>query len=293
MIDWLKNHNFNSLNLASPEEAYLEAAIECKGTHSDVSSESADGVIKKLQTEFSSTFSRSQVIPVQLGCEKKGGLEVPAVHLVEITRNIKCCIQHMSDPVKCFASYANEHAGNKKMFSKEYIQRWLNIFRMESSTNAVKPTSIIINDLYVSFQCDEGYDGSFVLSKTFCQERDIFITWCEEDEVEPSHQTDFLCIRCELVRGVPSKAKADCPPNERWIWIGHGETKCFQRTKENENIKVYFKLHKESRKPTNSMIDAVTSTGLECTVELIPMNDGDKYVEILYFEFMYPFNFVY
>ena len=294
LIDCLVKHNFNSLNMASLEVDHLETAIECKGTHSDVSSESADGVIKKLQTEFSSTFSRSQVIPVQLGCEKKGGLEVPAVHLVEITRNIKCCIQHMSDPVKCFASYANVHAGNRKMSSKEYIQRWLNIFRMESSTNAVKSTSIIINDLHVCFRCDEEYDGSFVISKTFCQERDIFIdyTWNEEGEYENSHQTDFLCIRCELVRGVPSKAKADCPPNERWIWIGHGETKCFQRTKENENIKVHFKLHKESRKPTDSMVDAVTSTGLDCTVELIPMNEGDKYVEILYFDFMYPFNFV-
>ena len=289
LIDCLVKQNFNSLSMDRYDEHLLEAAIECKGTQDDATSESSDGVIKKLQTEFSSTFSRSQIVPIQLGCEKKGGLEVPAVHLVEITRNVKCCIQHMSDPVKCFASYANVHAGNRKMSPKEYIQRWMKIFRMESSTNAVKSSSIIINDLHISFRCNEGYDGSFVLSKSFCQERDIFIdfTWNEEDELETSHQTDFLCIRCELVRGVPSIAKADCPPDERWIWIGHGETKCFQRGKSNKKIKVHFNLHKESRKPTNSMIDAVTSTGLAYTVEILQMNDGDKYVQVLRFNILF------
>ena len=133
------------------------------------------------------------------------------------------------------------------------------------------------------------YKGSFVLSKSFCQERDLFIdfTWNEEYKIETTHQTDFLCIRCELVRGVPSIAKADCPPDERWIWIGHGETKCFQRGKSNKKIKVHFNLHKESRKPTNSMVDAVTSTGLAYTVEILQMNDGDKYVQVLRFNILF------
>nr|XP_022315664.1 helicase with zinc finger domain 2-like isoform X2 [Crassostrea virginica] len=284
LITCLVKQNFSSIDTDIFEENSLITVNECKGTHNDATSESSDGEIKKLQTEFSSTIRKSQVISVQLGCEKSGGLVAPSVHLVELTRNIKFCIQHMSKPVKCFASYAHLHDCNRinrTVSPKEYIKRWKKIFRMESSTKAVKSTSIIINDLHVSFQRDEGYDGSFVLSKLFCQERDIFIdfTWNEEDKMETSHQTDFLCIRCELVGDVPSKAKADCPPDERWIWVGHGKTKCLQRGNENKNIKVHFKLHKENCKPEHSMRHAKTSTGLDYTVEILQMNVDDKQIE--------------
>lgn len=286
LLDYLVNRNIKFLDIDIFEKETLVKCRECVGTHTDVTSESKDGIIKKLQSEFTLTFSKGQIISVQIGCEKKGGLPVPEIQMLELTNNVKCCIQHMSDPVRCFAVYSNVHAGNKRMTSSEYIQRWLKIFRMESATNAAKSTSIIINDLRVNFQNGERYDGSFVLLKTFCMERDIYIEYAWNDEKNDdkeriiSFQTDFLCIRCDMVKGIPSKSKAGCPPNERWIWIGHGETKCFQIGKENENIKVHFNLHKDACTPTTSMIDHSAGDKLTCTVEILPMADADKYVPL-------------
>lgn len=278
--------NLKSLETDTFEEEILVQRRECEGTHLDVTSESNDGIIRKLQSEFSLTFQRGQVIPVQIGCEKKDGFLVPKIQMLELTKNVKCCIQHTSDPVKCFAFYASIHAGNRRMSSSEYIQRWLKIFRMESATNAAKSTSIIINDIHIRFQSAGKYDGTFILLKRFCFERDIYIdfTWNDEQTSEEkiSYQTDFLCIRCEIVRDVPLKSSALCPPNERWIWIGHAETKCFQRGNDNGDIKVHFKLHKDSHKPTASMMDTAAKDKLVCTVEILPMTDGDKYVYCYY-----------
>lgn len=281
-LECMVYRNLKYLETDTFEEETLVQRRECEGTHLDVTSESNDGIIRKLQSEFSLTFSRGQVIPVQIGCEKKDGFLVPKIQMLELTNNVKCCIQHMSDPVKCFACYASIHAGNRRMTSSEYIQRWLKIFRMESATNAAKSTSIIINDMNIKFQSAGKYDGTFILLKKFCFERDIYIdfTWNEEQRSEEniSYQTDFLCIRCEIVRNVPLKSKAACPPNERWVWIGHAETKCFQKGKDNGDVKVHFKLHKDNHKPTASMMDTSAKDKLMCTVEILPMTDGDKYV---------------
>lgn len=286
LLECMVDKNLKSLETDTFEEEILVHRRECEGTHLDVTSESNDGIIRKLQSEFSLTFQRGQVIPVQIGCEKKDGFLVPKIQMLELTKNVKCCIQHTSDPVKCFAFYASIHAGNRRMSSSEYIQRWLKIFRMESATNAAKSTSIIINDIHIRFQSAGKYDGTFILLKRFCFERDIYIdfTWNDEQTSEEkiSYQTDFLCIRCEIVRDVPLKSSALCPPNERWIWIGHAETKCFQRGNDNGDIKVHFKLHKDSHKPTASMMDTAAKDKLVCTVEILPMTDGDKYVYCYY-----------
>ncbi|XP_062574956.1 helicase with zinc finger domain 2-like isoform X2 [Saccostrea cucullata] len=261
------------------EKEVLPSAIECQGTHSDASSETLDGIIGKQYTDFSLTFSTAQIIPIQMGAEQNEGMLTPVIHLFENTKNVKCCLQHMSDPVQCFSSYATRHAGNRRMVSSEYIQRWRNIFRMESVTNATKSIPIIINDLRVDFHgSTETYDGSFILLKSFCLQRDIDFRWHLEKDTEKcvSYQTDFICIRCELINGKPLQARIASSPNERRIWVGHGETKTFQRGKTSGDVKVHFKLHKDSPKPEPSMRDASSPS---CTIEILQMSDSDKNIE--------------
>ncbi|XP_061168135.1 helicase with zinc finger domain 2-like [Saccostrea echinata] len=279
LVDSLIRDDMNLLNKKIFEgNEDLPSVFECQGTHSDASSETKDGVIGKQYTEFKLTFSKAQVIPIQIGVERSKGMLMPSIQLLEITRNLKCCIQHMSDPVQCFSSYAKMHEGNRKMTSPEYVSRWLNIFRMESVTNATKSLSIVINDLHVKFYTGKKYDGSFVLLKHFCLQRDIDFRWHVENNSENtvSDQTDFLCIRCELVKGVPSRPSIACSPEERRIWIGHGETKFCQKGRENGDVKVHFKLHRDSPKPSLSMIDSGNPT---CAVEILQMSEADKNIE--------------
>ncbi|XP_061168137.1 helicase with zinc finger domain 2-like [Saccostrea echinata] len=280
LLESLIRNNMSSLdeNIFFEKEV-LPSAIECQGTHSDVSSETIDGIIGKQYTDFSLTFSSAQIIPIQMGAEQYGGMLMPVIHLIENTKNVKCCVQHMSDPVQCFSSYATRHAGNRRMTSSEYIQRWLNIFRMESVTNATKSISIVINDLRVNFHgSGEIYDGSFILLRSFCLQRDIDFRWHIEKESEKcvSYQTDFICIRCELIKGIPLQASIASSPNERRIWVGHGETKIFQRGKNSGDVKVHFKLHKDSPKLAPSMEGESSPV---CTVEILQMSDSDKNIE--------------
>lgn len=275
LLDSLTRDNINSLeddNVFEPE--VLPLVRECQNTQNDASSETIGGVIGKQYTEFKLTFNKAQILPLQIGAEQKEGMLMPVIHLLEITKNVKCCIQHISNPVRCFAAYATKHAGNRRMALHEYIQRWLNIFRMESVTNATKSISIVINDLLVHFSDSDIFDGFFVLPKTFCLQRDIDFNWQKENEEDiVSYQADLLCIRCELVKGVPSQRNKACSPDERWIWVGHGETKLCQKGKIKGDVKVHFKLHKSSTRPVSSMIVPSSPT---CTVEILQLSDSDR-----------------
>lgn len=274
VINAMINDNLYTIKDYIDEKEILEVVPECHETYSDTTSEKQNGIIIKQCTEFSLSFNRGQVIPVQLGADQRGGMLLPTIHLLEITNNVKCCLQHMSDPVRCFAAYATTHAGNRKMTASEYKQRWLDIFRMESVTNASKSMSIIINDLPITFRASTHSDGFFVLTRTFCQDRDVDLRWerpntgCETTPFE----RNFLCIRCEMVNETPSRARTACSPNNRYIWVGHGETKFIQ--KENSAAKVYFLLHNESRRPTLAMNYASNTL---CTVEILQMSATDRY----------------
>lgn len=258
------------------ETEVLTTVRECQGTHYDASSETNDGVIGKQYTEFSMTFSKGQILPIQIGAEEMGGMRTPVIQLLELTKNVKCCIQHMSDPVRCFATFATKHAGNGRITLSEYIQRWLNIFRMESVMNATKSISIVINDLQVGFLASERFDGSFVLLEKFCQQRDMDFRWHNEENEEDhvSYQTNFICIRCDLVNGIPSRPNNDCSPYERWVWVGHGETKLFKKVAKSGEIEVKFKLHRNSLNPTSSMTDAKSRP--ICAVEILQMSESDR-----------------
>jgi hypothetical protein len=274
-INAMISDNLHSVEEEIDEREVLEVVPECHKTYNDASSEKQNGIIIKQCVEFSLSFNRGQVIPVQLGADQRGGMLFPAIHLIEITNNVKCCLQHMSDPIYHFAAYANTHAGNRRMTDSQYMHRWLNIFRMESVTNASKSMSIIINDLPVTFQNSTSSDGYFVLPKEFCQYRDLDLRWEKPNtrsETAP-FERNFLCIRCEIEKGFPCRARSGCSPSTRYIWVGHGETRFIQ--KDDSAAKVYFQLHKKSKRPTLTMNCASNPL---CTVEILQMAISDRYV---------------
>ncbi|XP_061168133.1 helicase with zinc finger domain 2-like [Saccostrea echinata] len=275
----MMNESLQMLENDFDHKEFLPTVAACRGTNSVASSEKQNGIIFQQCTEFSLSFNRGQVIPLQLGAELKGGKMVPTIHLLEISRNVKCCIQHMSDPIEFFGAYANRHAGNRRMKPGEYIQVWSEIFRMESITNATKSLSVVINHLPIRFCSSNIGDGFFVLQKKFCLQRDLDFQWEETDKDGKfvPFERNFLCIRCEILNGCPSEDGFNLSPNKRWIWVGHGETKFIQKNKDNSEVKVHFQLHKKSKKPVFSMIDATTCI---CTIEILQMSISERRIEI-------------
>ncbi|XP_062574953.1 helicase with zinc finger domain 2-like [Saccostrea cucullata] len=278
-INAMINDSIHTLGENFDDGEVLPIVPECLETHLDAISEKHNDTIVQQYTEFSLSFDRGQVIPLQLGAEQKGGIVVPTIHLLEISKNVKCCIQHMSDPIECFAAYATRHAGNRPMTPDEYVKVWSEIFRMESITNASNSLSVVINHLPIRFCSSKIGYGFFVLNKTFCLQRDLNFQWekTESDGKFVPFERNFLCIRCETQNGCPLEDSFNSPPNRRWIWVGHGETKFIQKDIINDEVTVQFQLHEKSRKPTLPMINATTCI---CTIEILQMSVSDRRIEL-------------
>lgn len=280
-----------------PDVNMSKSVPACFNTETDVSSEVRDGNIIQQCCDFSMSFSHGQILAIQLSAEPRKGVIVPTVQMVDITNNVKLCIQHISDPVKCFARYSSQRVPRQIKSPVEYVKIWLSIFRMESAVKMTQNIPIVINDLQVIFsEKSEISDCHFILHNSFCLKRDIeFVTLSEkmilygdvmkdegeEEDDEPRYllSCDSVCIRCDLKNGIPTdRVTKETPPSDRQIWIGHGEINVFQKGKKNGKKKIHIRLHKDSPKPTATMCQ---NPAPRCSVELLQKGDAEKRVEAI------------
>ncbi|XP_061168138.1 helicase with zinc finger domain 2-like [Saccostrea echinata] len=275
-----------------PDVNMSQSVPACFNAESDVSSEVRDGNIIQQCCEFSMSLNHGQILAVQLTAEPKKGVMVPTVQMVELTNNVKLCLQHIEDPVKYFARYSTQRIPQQIKSPVEYVKIWLSIFRMESAVKMTQGTPVVINDLPVEFSGrSDCSDCNFTLRNSFCIKRDlefgcisektiIFGEEDNEDEKESKYllSSDCVCIRCDLVKGVPSRPTIETNPDDRQIWIGHGEINILQKSKKDSRMKVHIRLHKDSLKPTAEMC---SNPPPRCGVELLLKADADKRVEAI------------
>jgi len=57
---------------------------------------------------FEATFTHGTVVAVQFGAECQNGYYQPVPRLLNLTSDLDLCIEHRTDPVKCFAELATE-----------------------------------------------------------------------------------------------------------------------------------------------------------------------------------------
>ncbi|XP_048757563.2 helicase with zinc finger domain 2-like [Ostrea edulis] len=273
-----------------PDVNMSQSVPACFNTEADVSSEVRDGNVIQQCCEFSMSLSHGQILAVQLMAEPKKGVMVPSVQMVDVTNNVKLCLQHIMDPVKCFASYYTKTVPYQIKSPVEYTRIWLNIFRMESAVKMAQSIPVVINDLPIQFSGGpDSSDCIFVLRNSFCLKRDIefgclsqrMIIFGEENNEEEKESqyllsSDCVCIRCDLVKGIPSRVTNDTSPNDRHIWIGHGEISILQKGKKNGKVKIHIRLHKDSPRPTPEMC---SNPPPRCSIELLQKADADKRVE--------------
>ncbi|XP_062574957.1 helicase with zinc finger domain 2-like isoform X1 [Saccostrea cucullata] len=275
-----------------PDVNMSQSVPACFNTESDVTSEVRGGNIIQQCCEFSMSLNHGQILAVQLTAEPKKGVMVPTVQMVELTNNVKLCLQHTDDPVKYFARYSTQRVPQQIKSPVEYVKIWLSIFRMESAVKMTQGTPVVINDLPVDFSGRSDYsDCNFTLRNSFCLKRDLEFKYISEktilfgeEKIEEERESKYLlssdcvCIRCDLVNGVPSRATADTNPDDRQIWIGHGEINILQKSKKKGKTKMHIRLHKDSPKPTAEMR---SNPPPRCGVELLQKADADKRVEAI------------
>ncbi|XP_021359808.1 helicase with zinc finger domain 2-like, partial [Mizuhopecten yessoensis] len=255
----------------------------CTSTVKDVSSEVRDGVITKHFCEFSMSFNHAQIMSLQIGAEPQKGVLAPYPELLELTDNVKFCLQHPQDPVKYLAGYATKAVQSTNYKSiDEYLKTWLPLLRMENTTLAARDDSVTLNDLPVKFNDNK---GSFVLKKNFCEERnivyrvqslDFLLNEAEADETIDELKyvacLDYLCVKHSYV--CDSK---DCKgiPGAKRIWLTHGQVEEIKSTK--GEIEVHFTLHASSPRLPQQLLTG--SSTLACSVEILSKPESDRRTE--------------
>ena len=283
-------------NPDTPDVNMEKSVKACFNTETDVSSEVPRGNIVKQKCSYSMSFNHAQVLALQLSAEHERGILVPTVQLLDLTQNVKCCLQHTQNPVKVFTMNSTVSTKSKYTSPVEYIQTWLPLVVMEAATKAVENDAATINDLYVIFETG---GGTFSLRNSFCERRDINLRTghlesillgrnkaSDEDEdetpIEYVTSSDYLCIRCEVSpEGEPIKDRSmSMAPSRKKFWIGHARIDKIKRVKKSGKINVHFELTRDSPMPYTSMI--ATDVGVQCSVDVIGKTDDDRYI---YFQF--------
>ncbi|XP_021359819.1 helicase with zinc finger domain 2-like isoform X2 [Mizuhopecten yessoensis] len=268
-----------SVNAHYHEDDQMRGRVPaCTQTVNDISCEDNKNAFPSYSCDFTMSFSHAQILSVQVGADCNKGILEPSLQLLELTTNVKLCLQHTSDPVKYLAKYAMMTADKSSFDNVEsYLETWLPLIRMEAATLAVKADSITINDVPVKLRED---GGSFDLPTAFCEDRHIKFSKTfmddilngENGEEKKDHSnvyqsSDFLCFKWPYeINDISSSFPREHPERTR-IWLAHGQVESIRNIKEPNGINVRFLLHPTSPKPPQQLKSSRSKP--LCSVEIM------------------------
>ncbi|KAL3868501.1 hypothetical protein ACJMK2_041302 [Sinanodonta woodiana] len=248
-------------------------------TVEDVSTETRDSTMMQPYSRFSTSFSYGQVVKVQMTAIARKGILTPYPQIFDVTKNVKCCLQHADDPVKWLCRYSTKPTMERYDNVNEYLDRWLPLVLMEAATTALENEGgFTINNLPVRFS---EVKGQFRLKTEFCFERNIEISGRETydlleetDEADDSESQeenaitshDWLCIR----HAEPAVHESLAPS---FIRVTHAQITNVRKRKRGDEISVDFQIHPLSSFPENVRVE-------RCAVELLMKSDVDRRTEI-------------
>ena len=181
----------------------LLSVINCMNSNIlELTSEMQETKIVQHHVPFALTLERGTAMHVQFGAESVRGYIQPVITQLNLTPQFGLCIQHMNDPVKCFADIATEPLANQYSSLEEYQSIWRPLINMEAAYSAMRETDpIIIKNVSVELKKDVSnksgkYYGKLYLEKLFCRERSINLVKSLKSGDEELH--DYLCLKFKL-----------------------------------------------------------------------------------------------
>ncbi|XP_072028379.1 3'-5' exoribonuclease HELZ2-like [Amphiura filiformis] len=254
--------------------------ITCE-TDDDISCETDDESKKKKKKHYASfqhTFIIGKVTQVQLYPTFNRGILAPNVQLYQMTPTLHFCMEHRGQPVQCLSTVADHMPKRKDI--KTYQETWLPLLDMMAAYNAVQQNdTVIIHGVNIDWQhhsSDPLPNGSFTLTKTFCNDRNIDIS-----QVKASgRRAAFLCIRFHEEVKVTAQ---ETDKNQDMIIVAHGsafvsDAKENKETDpENQRINVFFEVNQMSAPFPKRL--RKSSEPENYTVEIIPVCYPDSRLE--------------
>ena len=264
----------------------------------DINTEEYD--ITKIQpsTTFSLSFTRGQCVKIQLSSEPQEGLLTLKAQLFDVTKSLKCCLQHTDDPVMHLTYYSTRSTLDRYSSVKQYLDRWLPLISMEAAVGSVSnEDTCTINNVQVKFR---GRSGKFILPLSFCGTRNIKFGGTTDEDEEDDRKTksyDFLCLKY-MTQSTESVTLENRRQPLQHCWVAHGEITKVCRKKDVETssevrqrngqtimekvkketgdgiLIVNFDLHRLAPDPPFEM--AVNGV-LTCGVEILVKSEVDRY----------------
>ena len=242
----------------------------------ELTSEMQGTKIVQHHVPFTLTLEKGTAMHVQFGAESVRGYIQPVITQLNLTPQFSLCIQHMNDPVKCFAEIATEPLLNQYSSLEEYQSIWRPLINMEAAYSAMRETDpVIIKNVSVELKQDANnkkfrYYGKLSLEKLFCRERSIHLVKSLKNGDEELH--DYLCLKFEL-----KSCKYEHSIVKSNTWVCHAlaqhsstgddmvEDSSKNKSHTSNKIHVKFLVKHYISKPPRELFD---EADLRCTVEL-------------------------
>ena len=288
-------------------EEVLEDSAESSQFKHEVTSETR-GPFTHHYAEFEVTLRKASVVRVQVSAEPIKGLLTPHIQLYNITPKLDICLEHRSNPMKCFATMTTLKAAKQNFKDLEqYRQAWLPVIALESASGAISnDESAIIHNVEIKWQelasnTGDAFFGTVTLPYKFCSDRQLGFSTdlsvrnarvlAVKSKMNHGHQLsngdvyaednpltfDFICIRYSglsssyFTKNSSSQVKEES--EELITWVGH----CIVTEVVNEK-KNYVTLTIRLNQ-SNSPIPVALLKGdnvPKCTMEWIPKNLPDR-----------------
>ncbi|XP_045159234.2 helicase with zinc finger domain 2-like [Mercenaria mercenaria] len=240
-------------------------------TEVEVGRKQQKSIVFQPSTKFSMSFSRGQRLNIQMTAVQKKGTTVLKASLLNLTDNVKFCLQHTDDPVLYLSRYTSNATRDRYKDVKTYRDIWLPILSMEASKGVLKnEESCCLNDRPIKFSHDR--TGKFVLDEEDCEMRNIefsgtFFEDSNRNEYKaPSY--DWLCIKTSR----PHAVRDDLQCTATYIWVGHGEiTRVEQKS---GKLVISFILHETSKAD-----DIIFNQETRFHIEILKKSEVDKRTE--------------
>ncbi|XP_076462248.1 3'-5' exoribonuclease HELZ2-like isoform X2 [Babylonia areolata] len=263
-----------------------------------MSSEKGDGSVSQRPVQFQRTYTRGQVVQVQMSAEPRRGMLKPRTDILHTARNACMCTQHVSEPVRTLTRHATRPTRDQQFSSYQgYMKAWMPLMEMEAAVGAGEgESSVVIDNVHVTLKAqapssDLPFRGSFSLKAAFCYKRGIEFGGTSAESIredstcsnaDMSFPLDYLCLRhkADCSSGVLSRVKGSQVGHavERtYTWLAHASVvQVVLKGKKREDggeLVVTFVLSPSSPPPPPELLQ---KGGARVSMEVLPKAAVDR-----------------
>ena len=226
-----------------------------------------------------------EVLQVQLNASKRNCLLTPQVQLLEIAPALHVCIQHNSDPARCYAD-ALMHCASKPHYEsiEDYISSWEPVLLAEAAIASINDTELmILRDVFLQWpQLEQLIDASaghgyYTLPCTrhgpsgVCMEvPSSFLEY--STHIFRISVGDFVCLRYNLPTKDGGIVRAVFHMVAHWMENEEEQGRVVKK-------KVFFKFARKQSNYVSTLLTELLMKGpCLCEVQLIPISVPFRYL---------------